>query len=1124
MHLIADLHIHSPYSRATSKDLNPESLYFWAQCKGVNLVGTGDFTHPQWLAELEEKLEPAEEGLWRLGAEWRSKVDPLVPDACRGTVRFVLQTEISTIYKKAGRTRKVHHLILLPHFDQVRRLNDRLMRIGNLQSDGRPILGLDSRHLLETVLEVCEEPIFIPAHVWTPWFSVFGSRSGFDDLEECYGELTPHITALETGLSSDPSMNWRWSRLDGFRIVSNSDAHSPSRLGREANRLRIPLSFFHLREALKTGEGLLGTIEFFPEEGKYHLDGHRKCGTRLSPEETRALGGICPVCGRPVTVGVSHRIEELADRPPGVRPPSAKPFIRLLGLDEILAEILNCGPQAKRVQDLRRRLLERWGPELDILTEVSPSELEKGPVPLLAEAIRRIRDGRVILEAGYDGQYGTVRLFRDQERSSLQGQGRLWALSEAPLHERARETKTPSSTPASPALSEALGPSTPPSSPGEPLSDLNPRQQEAVLHPAPVLLILAGPGTGKTLTLTRRISQVLANGKALPEEILAVTFTQRAAAEMRQRLQRLLAQGDAASRIRVETLHAFGYRFLSEYGKSLGEDGPPRLVDERSRIAILEEALQEICPGVRGRNLTSLMRQITLWRRSLEDPHPGETLVAQAAEVYERRLRSKGLVDYEDLLRLPVKLLQGNEELRKRIHQQIRHIFVDEFQDLTPLQMELIRLLRPPEGTLTVIGDPDQSIYGFRGVRVEDFLRFQELFPDVEVLRLEENYRSTGTLILASMELISHNPLPFPRVLRSRRGQGPRIQIRAFETDRAEAVFVAHEIGRLLGGTSHWDMHRGGEPTNRSRQDLSFGDVAVLYRFHALGGPIEEALSREGLPYQRFGDHPLGAPGALEGLMAFLRWLSDPNRDLELLAALKTPSLGLSPALLKKVEASEGEKRPSLWERLQEEVSSLSAGSSEVKRLRRILESFDRLLKESHHESIGHTVRRSLALLGIKSPEEGPLRHAGPAAEILQAFLSAADAWKGPLEAFLDLWSLQTEADLYDPRADRIALLTVHAAKGLEFPIVFVVGCEEGVFPPSAGEASVDMEEERRLFYVAMTRARDLLYLTRTRSRTLWGATDRREESRFLRELPPSLLQEEVSTAPSRGPRQLKLF
>lgn len=419
MRFLADLHIHSRYSRATSRDCDLPNLAVWAQKKGLGLVGSGDFTHPTWRAEIAEQLVPAEEGLLRLRDDLAREVSRRVPAACQGPVRFCLSVEIATIYKKAGRTRKIHQLVFVPDLHQAERLVSRLESIGNLRSDGRPILGLDSRDLLEIVLETGPGCHLIPAHVWTPWFAVLGSKSGFDRVEDCYADLSPAIFALETGLSSDPAMNWRVSGLDRYRLVSNSDAHSPGRLGREACAFDCALSYPALFAALQTGAGYLGTVEFFPEEGKYHLDGHRKCGLCLSPDQTRAHGGRCPACGGLVTVGVLHRVEELADRTEAealARPPaSAGPVRSLVPLTEVLGEILGCGSGAKRVQRAYEGLLQRLGPELDLLWERDLEQIRRGSSELVAEALARLRSGRVVRRAGYDGEYGRISLFEEGE-------------------------------------------------------------------------------------------------------------------------------------------------------------------------------------------------------------------------------------------------------------------------------------------------------------------------------------------------------------------------------------------------------------------------------------------------------------------------------------------------------------------------------------------------------------------------------------------------------------------------------------------------------------------------------------------------------------------------------------
>ncbi|MEG6551730.1 endonuclease Q family protein, partial [Desulfocurvibacter africanus] len=396
----ADLHVHSRHSRATSKSLTPRQLAAWAQVKGLTLLGTGDFTHPGWLAELEEILEEDGSGLLRLRdhACLESEIPWISGFRYGGQTRFMLQAEISSIYKKGGKVRKVHNLVYMPGLEQAKRLNRRLAEIGNLVSDGRPILGLDSRHLLEMVLETDPQAFLVPAHVWTPWFSLFGSKSGFDSLEECFGDLAGEIFALETGLSSDPEMNWHISALDRLRMISNSDAHSGEKLGREANLFSGELEYASVYRALK-GEGLgsrfLGTLEFFPEEGKYHLDGHRNCNVVLEPSETRARGGLCPVCGKPLTVGVLSRVMELADRPQAQQPARQPGFTSLIPLAEILSEILGNGPSTKKVRAAYAACVASFGSELGLLQDAPVEELERCQ-PLLGQAVERIRRGAVI--------------------------------------------------------------------------------------------------------------------------------------------------------------------------------------------------------------------------------------------------------------------------------------------------------------------------------------------------------------------------------------------------------------------------------------------------------------------------------------------------------------------------------------------------------------------------------------------------------------------------------------------------------------------------------------------------------------------------------------------------------
>jgi len=412
---IADFHVHSPYSRATSRSCDLIGLWRWARAKGIHVIGTGDFTHPAWIRDVKRLLQPAEPGFWKLAK-------PPVEEALPGItpedldIRFVLTAEVSSIYKRHGKVRKVHNLLFVPDLESVSRVNGRLRRIGNIESDGRPILGLDSRDLLEVLLEEAPQGFLVPAHVWTPWFSLFGSKSGFDSVDECFGDLSHHVFALETGLSSDPDMNRRISALDRFTLISNSDCHSPQKLGREANRFRTEYSYFAIRDALKDpSRGFEGTLEFYPEGGKYHLDGHRKCETRLTPEETRARRGSCPVCGKPVTEGVAHRVFELADRDTPYYGPGATGYVSVIPLQEMLSEVVHVGPDSKTVAAEYARLVSSFGSELNVLLHAPVEDVHSKGWELLAEALKRMREGRVIRNAGYDGQYGTIRVFEDRE-------------------------------------------------------------------------------------------------------------------------------------------------------------------------------------------------------------------------------------------------------------------------------------------------------------------------------------------------------------------------------------------------------------------------------------------------------------------------------------------------------------------------------------------------------------------------------------------------------------------------------------------------------------------------------------------------------------------------------------
>jgi DNA helicase-2/ATP-dependent DNA helicase PcrA len=420
MKFIADFHLHSKYSRATSSQMNLEDMAQWAKIKGIKVLGTGDFTHPEWFQNIKEKLEPAEPGLFKF------KTPPKT--VLSNETRFVLTSEISCIYSKKGRVRKIHVIIFSPSFEIVEKINTQLGWIGNLKADGRPILGLDSKELAKIVLNISEDCLIVPAHAMTPWFGIFGSKSGFDSIEECFEGYTKYIYALETGLSADPLMLWRIP--DGRRLVliSNSDAHSPAKLGREANVFDSELNYFSIIEAIKSKnpQKFLYTIEFFPQEGKYHYDGHRQCGISLSPLESKKYNNICPRCGRPLTIGVLNRIEKLADKPEGFKPEEVIPFKSLVPLEEIIAESLGQTTGTKQVESQYKNLIEKFGSEFKVLIDIGKSDLESATLSEIAEGIIRVREGKVNVEPGYDGVFGKVRIFSKGEQKDLSKQKTLF--------------------------------------------------------------------------------------------------------------------------------------------------------------------------------------------------------------------------------------------------------------------------------------------------------------------------------------------------------------------------------------------------------------------------------------------------------------------------------------------------------------------------------------------------------------------------------------------------------------------------------------------------------------------------------------------------------------------------
>ncbi|MCI0515118.1 UvrD-helicase domain-containing protein [candidate division KSB1 bacterium] len=1135
----ADLHLHSFLSRATSKNANLLHLNRWAQLKGIHLVGTGDFTHPQWLAELQAMLEPAEPGLFRY--KFAANYPPALEiyPACKAEVRFILSAEISNIYKRNDRVRKVHNVVFMPGFEAAQKFQSTLARIGNLNSDGRPILGLDSRDLLEITRETDPEAYLIPAHIWTPWFSVLGSNSGFDSIDECYADLSAEIFALETGLSSDPAMNWRLSQLDRFALVSNSDAHSPEKLAREANIFQTELSYPALFAALKSKnpEQFLGTIEFFPEEGKYHLDGHRACQARLAPQETQAFKNCCPVCGKKVTVGVLHRVEQLADREVGARPATAAPFRSLIPLPEIMAEVQGVGENSKAVQTQFHRLLGKLGAEIDILTEIPLEEIGRVSNSLLVEAIRRVRAGAVHIAPGYDGEYGTIRIFTPEEREKFSAE--VFPGVAISAEKKKKKTVAPLPLLVQEAAAAPYGVLPKKSATAAPkpvsplLQQLNASQIEAAQYTATPLLVIAGPGTGKTRTLTHRIAYLVQTQQVAPENILAITFTRHAAQEMQVRLEALSGQATTA-RMTIGTFHALGTLILKNDLTRLGRSADFSIYTPADSEAVLNslpfdfthrqvQQLRERISTAKSKLLTNAMLSA-----QAELAFPDEFLAVYIH--YEQELRRQHALDYDDLILLPYLLLKDFPEVKAKYQRQFQWISVDEYQDINYAQYQFLRQLLTPHTNLCAIGDPDQAIYGFRGSDVTFFNRFQQDFRAAKIIRLAQNYRSTDLILHAATQVITKNPQPHRTEVWSAIVGQQQVEIVSTATEKAEAELVVHQIERLTGGTGFFSLDSGrvrdGENTSAVH---SFNDFVVLYRLHSQHLALEEALTRSGMPYQTMGANPFFEHAVIKDLLAYLSALLNPASDVAFARILNVPPRGLGDRTLEILREFCQANNLTLFEGIENQalVPQLSLQAHAA------LDQFFGLWRELQFEVAKNTVTGIIQLL---LEEVGLAKFYGETAthvELWNSLLNLARPYENRVSQFLNELLLRHETDHYEARAERITLMTLHAAKGLEFPIVFIVGCEENLIPflknaASAAELEQALAEERRLLYVGMTRAQQRLYLLHSHKRLIFGHLQVTQPSHFLDDIEHALKHAQARTAGHAAARpaenQLRLF
>ena len=1022
----ADLHVHSRFSRATSGRLNIRNLAAWSMIKGLSVMSTGDFTHPAWRDELRRDLVYDDNsGLYRVRE--KTPLETEIPGFSRpdgvSEPQFLIQAEISSIYKKDGSVRKVHNVVIMPSLESADKLSNKLAAIGNITSDGRPILGLDCEHLLEMVLEADERGVLIPAHIWTPWFSLFGSKSGFDALEDCFGSLSSHIFALETGLSSDPDMNRLWSALDRYALVSNSDAHSGENLGREANLFEGTPSYDGIFDALRRaardeeGSGCIyrGTVEFFPEEGKYHLDGHRACNVVLEPEESMKIGNICPVCGKPLTVGVLHRVMELADRKAPVMPKHDPGFVR-----------------------------QHWD--------------------ALGEAVARMRRGDVIKEAGFDGEYGVVKVFSEEERKQfVTGRYRSSSLLDA-LPEAQKPGRKPKAAPSKEPASKQVSlfaamtppaPQTPPDPKAFPYSEA---QQKAIqAGPTPVL-VLAGPGSGKTRTLVGRVQRLLKEG--IPaQRILAVTFTRRAAAELRERLERALGEGVPLPQ--ADTLHALA---LSHWGTA--EEALPAVLPEETARSVFAKA-----NALSAADARRVWDELSLARECLA-PLTDEQSALQ--ERYHAAKRERNLADYTDLLEHWLARLQAEPE------RQWTNVLVDEIQDLSPLQVALVRALMPGDGHgFFGIGDPDQAIYGFRGAHPDGQSALREAWPSLESVTLAASHRSAAGILTSASALLG--PSSTCGKLIPTRNTEACLHLFSAPDARKEAAWVADQVALLLGGTSHTlEDSRRRDATLAT--PCSPGEVAVLVRMKALIPPLKTALERRGVPCSA----PETAP-----------FWGDPSAALILeLAGLRFQRPFAAPEGPGSLDVDVPQLAASLPEQLWQAGPSALASHLDAAKL--------------------------LAPLFTESAACNAL---------LRAFREQGKTWEG----LLDWVCLRQDLDLVREQAEQVQIMTLHAAKGLEFRAVFLPALEEGILPFPGADAllhgdpggAIDpdaLAEERRLFYVGLTRAQDAVFVSHAAQRHLYGKALELPPSRFLSALPELFRHTRLVRHVQTKATQMKLF
>jgi len=1050
---ITDFHIHSHFSIATSRRLIPEYLELWARIKGINVLGTGDCIHPGWLKELRDKLEPAGNGFYRLKDQYRlPESKALASSILPGDIYFMLTGEVSSIYKKDGRVRKVHNVCVFSDFDSAMAVQARLDKLGNITSDGRPILGLDSKTLLDMVLNASQTSFLIPAHIWTPWFSVLGSKSGFDRLEECYEDLTGNIFAVETGLSSDPAMNWTCSFLDRFKLVSNSDAHSPDKLGREANLFDCEQSYRGVYDALRGDSGFEGTIEFYPQEGKYHYDGHRKCGICWDPLETIKHRGMCPVCGREVTKGVLYRMAELADRTDISTASEKRMYYSITQLSDLIAEIRNVKSSgAQAVQREYFNLIRSTGSEFYCLLFADIEEIRENSSDLMAEGIARIRRGEVIIEEGFDGEFGRIRVFRKGENEMFEGRG-LFPANPPDRAGKAEAYPDQWSVKFDISAFKAFAPlkdisENVPEADGKkyekkPADSFTEEQLMGIRHGSGPCMVIAGPGSGKTRILTERISRLIENGEARPENILAITFTNNAAREIRERLRKSLDPPYPE----IMTFHSLGLSILKEHCSRFNRYTGFDVIDGKET----EKIINTICGNKResGKILSGISR----YKQGIAD----DIDAAGTLDEYEKELVKRNSFDLDDLIYLPVLLLSDDEDICAEYRNRYQWLLIDEYQDINRRQYQMVRLLTQGENpNIFVIGDPDQAIYGFRGSDIRFIHSFSEDFPSSQTLRLSRSFRCPDTVLMAASQAIGSK-----RVMTGGR-EGIKILIQSAPTEKSEAEWIASTIEAMIGGVRSFSMDSGVSDGYSVDRDSGFSDFAVLCRSSLLFEPIVEAFGNHGIPCQIIGPDPFYYNEPYYGAIQLLHHAYYKNA---------------------------GNDFP------------------------------DEMVKE-----LSMMIDNENDMLTVA---ETALRRRDASSEEIKKFNRFCGRYESYAELFQSL-AVRNGVDDLDITADAVFIMTIHAAKGLEFNHVFIPGCEEGIIPFTifGGREQEEFHEEERLFYVGATRTKRNLFLSHAHVRHLKGRVLKQPATGFLKKIELDLLNfNERIFIKKEDEQQLELF